>query len=299
MSKILISRIKGGLGNQLFCYAAARRLALFSQAELVIDNVSGFTRDKKYLRKYRLDKFSISSRLANASERFEPLSLARRKLVKLINRSRPFELRSYIEQEFSDFDSRLIDMRLSLKSTTIDGLWQSAFYFRGIENILRDDLRINLISTSRNDAAALWIKRNEAICVHVRWFEPGSSIANVNFQYYKTAFNIIKEKIKDPYFVIFSENPSAAKSLLDIAENRALCVDWNLNDAGDVADLWLMTQCKHFIIANSTFSWWGAWLGASERHQMVFFPRLTQLDKLQWAWDYEGQMPETWIPIEI
>lgn len=69
----LITRIKGGLGNQLFCYASARRLALVNNAELVIDDVSGFSYDKKYKRSYALDVFNIRARKARPSERFFPL----------------------------------------------------------------------------------------------------------------------------------------------------------------------------------------------------------------------------------
>ena len=63
----VIVRVRGGLGNQLFCYAAARRLALINNAELVIDDVTGFVRDKKYKRKYMLDHFNISVRKATPS----------------------------------------------------------------------------------------------------------------------------------------------------------------------------------------------------------------------------------------
>jgi hypothetical protein len=71
MNKI-ITRIKGGLGNQLFCYSASRRLALVNNAELIIDDVTGFVRDSKYGRKYMLHPFSLSARKAMPSERLEP-----------------------------------------------------------------------------------------------------------------------------------------------------------------------------------------------------------------------------------
>ena len=79
----IIPRIFGGLGNQLFCYAAARRLALVNHAELVIDDVSGFAFDEVYQRHYQLDHFNIPCRKATAAERLEPFSRVQRYLKRL------------------------------------------------------------------------------------------------------------------------------------------------------------------------------------------------------------------------
>ena len=75
---MIICRLKGGLGNQLFCYAAARRLAKYNNTELVMDSVSGFERDYLYQRSFALKNFSITSRLATAQERLEPCERYRR-----------------------------------------------------------------------------------------------------------------------------------------------------------------------------------------------------------------------------
>lgn len=93
----VITRIKGGLGNQLFCYAAARRLALVNNADLVIDNKTGFTRDYLYGRRYMLDRFNILARKATPSERMEPFERYRRGLAKWVSRRQNFEERSYVE----------------------------------------------------------------------------------------------------------------------------------------------------------------------------------------------------------
>ena len=81
MNKV-IARIKGGIGNQLFCYAAARRLALVNNAELVIDDITGFVRDRHYNRKYALDHFHIPCRKATPAERLEPFERYRRGVMK-------------------------------------------------------------------------------------------------------------------------------------------------------------------------------------------------------------------------
>ena len=107
MNKV-ITRIKGGVGNQLFCYAAARRLALVNNAELVIDDVTGFARDRQYRRKYMLDRFSIPFRKATSAERLEPFERYRRGIMKWLSRRKPFAERRYLEQEGIDIDERLL-----------------------------------------------------------------------------------------------------------------------------------------------------------------------------------------------
>lgn len=140
MAKI-VTRIMGGIGNQLFCYAAARRLALVNHAELVIDDVTGFSRDRVYRRRYMLDHFNISARKATNYERMEPFERYRRGLAKYISKKLPFFEREYIEQERIEFDPRFLEYR-TYNNIYIDGLWQSENYFKDVEDIIRDDLKI-------------------------------------------------------------------------------------------------------------------------------------------------------------
>ena len=99
------------MGNQLFSYAAARRLALVNGAELVIDDRSGFVRDHNYRRSYQLEHFRIPCRKASAAELLAPFPRIRRYLKRTINRRRPFHERSYVQQEGYDFDPRLLGLK--------------------------------------------------------------------------------------------------------------------------------------------------------------------------------------------
>src|SRR3979490_2538771 len=127
----LVARVLGGLGNQLFCYAAARRLALVNDAELVIDDVTGFARDRQYRRQYALDHFTIPVRKATPQERLEPFERYRRGMMKWLSRRQPFAERSYVEQEGVDFDERLL--ALKIKGTLyLEGLWQGESYFKDV-----------------------------------------------------------------------------------------------------------------------------------------------------------------------
>ena len=86
----VIARIKGGLGNQLYCYAAAKRLAIKNNAELIIDDVSGFKRDYLYQRKYMLDCFKIPHRKATSNERLDPFERVKRGLRKKLQQRKIF-----------------------------------------------------------------------------------------------------------------------------------------------------------------------------------------------------------------
>ena len=140
-SRKIITRVKGGLGNQLFCYAAARRLAWINNAELVIDDITGFARDRLYYRRYMLDHFNISARKATPFERLEPFERYRRGFMKWLSRRKPFAQRGYLEQEGQEFDQRLLVLKVN-GLLYLDGLWQSEGYFVDMEQTIRDDLRI-------------------------------------------------------------------------------------------------------------------------------------------------------------
>jgi hypothetical protein len=287
-------RIKGGLGNQLFCYAAARRLALVNDAELVIDGVTGFARDRQYQRQYALDHFHIKTRKATPAERLEPFERYRRGVKKWLSRRGSFFDRHYLEQDGQDFDERLLDLKV--KSTLyLDGLWQSEKYFKDVEQTIREDLRILPPTDALNQRMAKDILNKNAIAIHVRWFSSPDSIVtrNVSTDYYNRAIALMEEKIKLPHYFLFSDDPDAARAKLTLPEIRVTFVSHNRGDDIAYADLWLMTLCKHFITANSTFSWWGAWLGG-DKEKVVICPSGNATIA---AWDFKGQIPDSWLKL--
>lgn len=296
MNKI-ITRIKGGIGNQLFCYAAARRLALANNAELVIDDTTGFVRDRLYHRRYMLDQFSIPVRKASPAARLQPFERYRRGLAKLINQSRPFHKRSYLEQEGIAFDHRLLDFKVN-GTVYLDGYWQSELYFNDVANVIRQDLRIVPPSDETNRCLAEEIQSSYSVAVHVRWFEnpDESALHNVAVDYYRRAVAMLEERYSSPRYFVFSDDPDAARSKLTLPESRTTFVSHNWRDENAYADLWLMSQCRHFITANSTFSWWGAWLGEREG-AIVICPSFTIGKGHITAWNFAGQIPDRWLKI--
>ena len=289
----LIVRIKGGLGNQLFCYAAARRLALISNAELVIDDVTGFARDELYRRRYVLDHFKIPCRKATSKERMEPFERYRRGLIKWLSRGRPFAARRYVEQEGLDFDERLLGLQVS-GTLYLDGLWQSERYFKDIEQTIRDDLRIIPTEDALNQRMAEEIRNSNAVALHVRWFDaPGSAASNnISTDYYKRAIALLDDKVDSSRYFLFSDAPGAALEKLGLDEDRVTLVSHNKGDESAFAELWLMTLCKHLIIANSTFSWWGAWLNPHEG-KIVVAPKHWPANQA----DVKDILPQDWVKL--
>lgn len=294
MRKVIV-RIKGGLGNQLFCYAASRRLALVNNAELVIDDVTGFARDRQYQRKYMLDHFDISARKATPAERLEPFERYRRGFLKWLSRRKPFMQRHYIEQERIDFDERILALKVR-GTLYVDGLWQSELYFKDAEQRIRQDLRIRPPMDSQNLRIADEICGNVSIAMHVRWFDAPNNMEthNVSADYYQCAIAMMEKRFTSPHYFLFSDDPEAAREKLSLPEARVTVVSNNQGDPNAYADLWLIAQCKHFITANSTFSWWGAWLGEAE-NKFVITPNLVVDGKA--AWGFKGLIPDAWVKI--
>lgn len=292
----IIPRIFGGLGNQLFCYAAARRLALVNNAELVLDDVSGFAYDAAYLRHYQLDHFNIPCRKAMAFERLEPFSRVRRLLKRKWNQRLPFVQRAYIQQQGIDFDPRLLQVKP--KGTVyLEGYWQSEDCFKDVEATICQDLQIKPPTDASNLAMAEQIRNCTAVAVHVRFFDephaPGSN--NAPGDYYTRAVQKMDGFAPAAHYFIFSDQPEAARARIPLSDERCTLVSHNQGDAMAYADLWLMSQCQHFIIANSTFSWWGAWL-ATYPGKQVIAPGF-EMRQGKMSWGFKGLLPDEWIKL--
>lgn len=290
----IIPRIFGGLGNQLFCYAAARRLALVNNAELLIDDVSGFVHDHDYRRHYQLDHFNIKCRKAIPAERLEPFARARRYLKRRLSQRLPFAERSYIQQEGIDFDPRLLQVK-PRGMVYLEGYWQSEDYFKDVEGIIRADLRIIPPTDAANLAMAARMRNCLAVAVHVRFFDAPTEagINNAPGDYYARAIVQMEAMAPDAHYFVFSDQPDAARTRIPLPDDRVTCVSHNRGDEYVYADLWLMTQCQHFIIANSTFSWWGAWL-AEHGGKQVIVPGFEMRQGKMW-WGFKGLVPREWI----
>ena len=203
---IVITRIFGGIGNQLFIYAAARRLSKKNKADLVLDSISGFKYDYDYERHYQLDHFNILSRKASKYESLEPFSKVRRFVKRYLNNFKPYNKRSYIFQNNSKFDERLLELNFQKKKKLyLEGYWQNQSYFIDIEDTIRKDLQIKPPTDKANIALAEEINKNTSIAIHVRFFNDPNSEEDISTEYYNRAIGIMEKKFPDAKYYLFSD----------------------------------------------------------------------------------------------
>lgn len=274
----VVARLMGGLGNQLFIYAASRRLSFVNNVPLKLD-ISGYSEDQ-FDRSYSLGHFKTDQEFIS-HEDANNLNLAKKKAVKYhVNKFLPFKCKTYI-RENSLFDPRLLTLKVD-KNVYLDGYWQDENYFEDIEAVIRSDLEIVSPIGKRHLEFAKKINAANAVCIHAR---------RINYEhlltadYYDAAVKLMAGKVQYPHFFCFADDISWIKANIKIEEP----VTYIENDAEskDYEILWLMMQCNHYIIANSTYSWWAAWLNSCPE-KIVIAPR---------KWGYRASVPERWISL--
>jgi hypothetical protein len=264
---VVVVRIAGGLGNQLFGYAVARRLALKNDADLAFDTISGFAYDFLYRRSFQLDRFSINYRESTRRERFEPFPKVGRYLVKMANKLRKGN-GSYFSDYTNAYDPSILESRFS-GTAYLEGYWQNVKYFKDCESVIRKELRFKPPIDSINLSLAKKIKYHQSIAIHARFFYDSITGSDVASSYYNAAIAEMEEKFSNPHYYLFSDQPDEAVKKINLPIDRVTIVRHNQGDENAYADLWLMSLCNHFIIANSTFSWWGAWLSEAEFKHVI------------------------------
>ena len=295
MNRKVVATIVGGIGNQLFCYAAARRLALKNEAALCLD-LDFFRSDVNFGRAYRLDSFALSPHETRRTPRRLParldhyaLRLKRKAATTGLLPGRDW----LIEAVPGVFEARLLEARVS-RSTVLDGYWQDERYFADIGPVLRDDLRFRPEEDSRVRELEARILSSNAVAVHSRRLHgvtptnrAGASDA-LDANYYLKAIAAIADRVERPEFFCFGDDP---RWLIEQwPRDLPVTVVHDAGPGGEVTDLRLMSRCRHFVIANSTFSWWGAWLGADPA-KVVAAPRSKGLQ-------YEVRSAAGWIEVD-
>lgn len=289
---MIIVKLIGGLGNQMFQYAAGRCLAHKYRTELKLD-IRDF---KNYtLRNYDLNGFSIIENFATSSELSRILFPSDRCDVKFfkrviwsVSRIRPVEYIKETEYSFQQNFFKLPD------NIYLDGYWQSEKYFLDIENIIRNEFSVVNPLTSTSQDLAERIRNCEAVSLHVRRGDYVSdpktnSVHGVcGVDYYSNAINMIRERIENPCFFIFSDDSEWARS--NIKPDAPTTYVKHNDYSRDYEDMCLMSMCKHNIIANSSFSWWGAWLNENPE-KIVIAPKKWFNSKNM---DTQDLLPDKW-----
>lgn len=250
---MILVRLIGGLGNQMFQYAAGRALAERLGADLLLD-LRGFRRYR--LRSYGLDRMAIAGRPATRRE------LARWPAF-LRGTRWPAGLFGLSARWFHEADLRYAPRFEALRGDIgLDGYFQSERYFSDVRASLRDEFRPRAPLTAENARLAEAMCTVPSVSLHVRRGDYASDPATLAVHglcspaYYRGAVAALLERYEGLRFFVFSDDPSWCRENLALA--GATFVDGNA--ASPECDIFLMSQCRHRIVANSSFSWWGAWL---------------------------------------
>lgn len=270
---VIIVQIIGGLGNQMFQYAFGRRLADGLGVPLKLDITSFRTYDK---RRYELDGLRIEEDFASDREIEVALrgrltrvrSLAGRVFPSLA--SGPGRL---VRQQGFTFDPSMLTLR---DGAYLEGYWQSERYFDAVADRLRGEFVPRTRPAGSAAKMAEQMQHGNSVSLHVRRgdyvSEPSVSAMHLvcDEAYYAGCVDYLAPRLVDPHFYVFSDEPAWARVNLKIPFPTTIVADHC--DTTEIEDMWLMTQCRHHVIANSSFSWWGAWLD-SRPSKVVLMPQ--------------------------
>ncbi|CAK0769444.1 alpha-1, 2-mannosyltransferase/rhamnosyltransferase [Gammaproteobacteria bacterium] len=275
-SDSIIVKLMGGLGNQMFQFAAGLSLARKHAVRLKLDisflndkTARGFTQ-----RDYSLDAFYLVPECETI------LSLDASSVPPV----------RYVEKDFR-FDPAFFYLPVN---THLEGYWQSPKYFESIKAELLGAFGLRTGLPPAREALANKIRLDTSICVHVR---RGDMVHNAithafhgscGLGYYQAACTLLARRFPDAHFYIFSDEPDWCRSVDLVNGNSCTIVSDGRSPA---EDLYLMGLCRHFVIANSSLSWWAAYLGEHE-HKFVIAPA-PWFDNL--STDTSDLIPDNWI----
>ena len=275
-------KLWGGLGNQMFQYALGRSLALKNRTYLQLD-LSEY-QDKNeaadYIsRNFELDLFNVNY-ITESKENFI--------VTKILNYTSPVK---YVQENGYVYDPSVLEKKGRLY---LYGYWQCENYFKSIEDTIREDFTFKKQPNAANTQYLNQIAKVNAVSIHFRRGDYVTVQTAVNFNgictvdYYKNAIAQIKSKVENPHFFVFSDDLSWVKENIDFKDPHTY-VDGNSGEYS-YEDMRLMAACKHNIIANSTFSWWGAWLNHNKDKVVVAPQNWFKTEKTD-------IIPDNWIKI--
>jgi hypothetical protein len=284
---MIITRLIGGLGNQLFQYAAGRRLAHQHGVPLKLD-ITAFETYK--LHAYSLRNFKLNATIATTQD-LKPYrrTFAGRVSCRL-QRYLPVRWRRWIVEPHVHFAPEILEAG---DDVYLEGHWQAERYFCDIASLLREEILVTSPLSGRDAEVAGCIESTVSVAMHVR---RGDYVTNAthglcSMDYYTEGMRRVREREPNARFFVFSDDaPWAADAF---SKNEAVTVVGHNGAEKNYEDFRLMSMCRHHIIANSTFSWWAAWL-AAQPGKMVIAPRTWFATDIV---DASDVVPKSWMRI--
>lgn len=294
---MIIARLQGGLGNQMFQYAVGRALAVKHGVPLRL-NVETYEHTAKRLfksnftvRSYDLTVFAVAAEKAERKEiPWIHRMYGQGKFAVLFDAVRRRVLR-YTGHEIavSRFDPKVLELG---PNAYLDGFWQSEKYFADIKDTIRKDFTLRSAPSPEITALAEEIVSKRSVCVHVR---RGDFVGNaghevVGVEYYQRCVEEFAKRGQVEKVYVFSDDIAWCEKNLSFPYPTQF-VDKALSGERGEGHMYLMSKCTYFVICNSTFSWWGAWL-SEQPGKVVIAPKIWSPDPKVDATDV---VPSEWL----
>lgn len=266
---MIIVRLQGGLGNQLFQYAAARYLAQFQKNPVILFDTMYYRYVKN--RRFILNQFQTQGRCGSIADYpfFWPATLPviGNAYYRSYHRLHSKGILVYSENSPFTFDKNL--QCITTGDIYLDGFWQNIQYPAAIDSVLRAELTLHRPLSAISQKYAALLNHPNSVAIHVR---RGDYVNNPNFpicslSYYQKAIQIMQKKLHQPRFFFFSDDLEWVRVQFSDLSNSTFVE----GVADEVDEFVLLTQASHNIISNSTFSWWAAWLH-SNQHSIIIAP---------------------------
>lgn len=289
---MIIVRIWEGLGNQLFQYAYARAISLETNQKVFLDiRETGKLPNEGKLtpREYELKNFQITLPVCTNVQHFYPYldKPQIKEIVKRISKQGRIPYK-YFSEYYPTYDKSLLNIK---GNWYLQGWFQDIRYFQKyLEVIKKEIVPKKKIRVSSETKYILHSK--DTVSVHVRRSDFKKEQNILPITYYYNALNYMKSVVDKPYWIIFSDDINWVKEHLNFGRDCYYLSD--VEKLKDYEELMIMSCCKNHIIANSTYSWWGACLGRNQ-DKIVLAPDKWFLRKLQ----HTQILPDEWIQIPI
>lgn len=263
---LITVKLLGGLGNQLFAYAAAKALALRNGCPLVLDAHSGYQRDA-FGRRFELGAFALPDAVAPPRQPYGHPHAER--LVRELNNRLPANWRWYV---FEQVCPKTFKHRYQAwwgafrvrRNVYLNGNFTSPRYFADHAGAIRRSLRWRQPPTDPAlTVLAAQLADEQAVAVHFRLGRAGtarsgpdvSNLKKLSPRYYEAAFERLNQRLPRPRWFCFTDAPERLDGFMALPKNATV-----INVPAPTDALWLMRQGRNFVLSNSTFAWWGAWL---------------------------------------
>jgi hypothetical protein len=293
---MIVVKLMGGLGNQMFQYALGKSLSRRLHTSFKLD--LGFLLDRTprenfVFRNYDLDVFCLQAQIATPTETNafipkKPNGPVGKTLEKIKSKIDPYK---YFYEPHFHYAAEVFNLP---KNTYLDGYWQSPKYFDRIEAEIRKDFEFKHPLPEAANSLAQHISQENSVCINVRRqdFLNNSFHGVCDMKYFNPAIKIMSSKVDSPHFFIFSDDPQWCIENFKL-DAPVTFVGHEFKGPKFSDYLRLMALCKHYIIPNSSFAWWATWLNP-DKNKIVIAPQIWFADE---KWDPKDLIPATWTRV--